>query len=150
MAPKLFLQTVLTAILFVSACTKETKPTEPPAQTYPIEGLWLGTYSVDGMPAQGQLFYSFAIYPDGTLLTKSKGGDGKFYYSSGTWTLSGGKVFNGTITTFETFNSALKVTQTVTATFSNSGKLTDGTWKDTNNPHGPGLAGKFSTFQRIN
>lgn len=150
MTGKLLFSTFLMSILLVTACTKETEPKAPPAPTYPIEGLWIGTYSVDAMPAQGQLFYSFAIYPDGTLLTKSKGGDGKFYYSSGTWTLSSGNVFNGTITTFDTYNSASRITQTVTANYSNTGKLTDGTWKDTFNPHGAGLTGKFSTFQRIN
>src|SRR5688572_16522602 len=50
---------------------------------YPIEGLWIGTYSVDGLAGQGDLFYSMTIYSDGRILTKSKGGDGKDHFSSG-------------------------------------------------------------------
>ncbi len=105
--------------------------------------------SVDGLPEQGELFYSFIIYPNGALLTKGKGGDGQDYYSTGSWTLTSNDVFSGTISTFFP-NTGLPVTQSIIATYSNDGKLTNGIWHDTDNPYGSPLSGKFSTMQRVN
>jgi hypothetical protein len=135
------------SLLFqISSCKKADAQ---PTTIYPIEGLWIGTYASPAVPSQGSLFYSFVIYPDGTLLTKGKGGDGKYYYSSGTWTLSSNNIFSGTIVSFVT-PGPHPVTQCITATYSNTGTLTNGTWKDTNNPNGTGLSGTFSTMQRVN
>jgi hypothetical protein len=142
------LATLVVLTFQISGCKKDCPA--PTTTTYPIQGLWIGTFSVDAIPGQGSLFYSFVVYPDGTLLTKGKGGDGKFYYSSGTWTLSSSNVFSGTITSFVTPNSGSPVTQSITATYANSGTLVDGVWNDTNNPNGTPLKGKFSTMQRIN
>ncbi len=55
---------------------------------------------------------------------------------------------SGTISTFYP-NSGLPVTQSITATYSNTGKLTNGIWNDTDNPFGSLLSGKFSTMQRV-
>ncbi len=146
---KFLLTTVLASLLFISSCKKDT-PMDPPAQTYPIEGLWIGTYSVDQIPEQGGLFYSFIIYPGGVLLTKGKGGDGNDHYSTGTWTLTSSNIFSGTITTFPSDAAGLTVTQNITATYSNTGELTNGIWHDADNPYGSPLSGKFSTMQRVN
>lgn len=50
------------ALFQMSSCKKADAQT---TTTYPIEGLWIGTYSVDQIEYQGQgnLFYSFIIYP---------------------------------------------------------------------------------------
>jgi len=128
----------------VLSCEKESSS----PSTYPIEGLWTGTYSVNTMPLQGSLTYTIAVKPGGEILTEGKGGDGKSHYASGTWALSGNN-FTATIITFP-FSNIIPVTQSITATYSNTGTLTDGTWTDTNNPNGAGLSGKFSTLQRIN
>ena len=95
--------------------------------------------------------YCFIVYPDGTLLTKGKGGDGNFYYSTGTWTLSNDSLFEGTIVSFVT-PGPNPVTQSISATFSNEGNgtLTNGTWFDVDNPNGAPLSGAFSTMQKIN
>ena len=61
-----------------------------------ITGLWVGTYTVGAgqpVPAGTQFYFSFSVYPDGTMSYKSKG----FYNGSsdyipfayGTWQLSG-------------------------------------------------------------
>ena len=139
----------LTLALFqMSSCKKADAETP---KTYPIEGLWIGTYSADQIEYQGQgdLFYSFIIYPNGILLTKGKGGDGKDHYSTGTWTLTSSNIFSGTISTFFP-GSGLPIIQSITATYSNSGTLTNGIWNDTVNPYGSPLSGKFSTMQRVN
>ena len=143
MQPKFWIYVIFFAVISTLSCTKES------IQTYPVEGLWLGTYTVDGLPGNGENFYSMAIYPDGKLLTKSKSADGKDYYSSGSWTLSAGNIFKGTITTFHPISGANAVTQEITATFSNAGQLINGLWHDTVNPFSK-LQGKFSTFQRVN
>jgi hypothetical protein len=115
--------------------------------TYPIEGLWIGTYTVDQNSEQQPLFYSFSIKPDGTVLAESKGSDGISYYSSGIWTLTGNK-FDCTITTINL--NPKPITQSASLTYDNSGKLTNGTWKDIDNPYNSGYTGKFSVINRVN
>ena len=149
---RFLLLTVLASTLFLSSCTKEADSlpsATAEAPTYPVEGLWLGTYTANGQP--GSMFYSFVIYPDGTMSTKGTGSDGKTYYSAGTWAWqsSGSNVFVGTITTIN--SGGLPITQRITTTWSKTGVMTDGVWMDTINPYlNPGLSGKFSTMQRVN
>ena len=136
--------TLLIACLMLSfASCKKDKPIK-----YPIEGLWIGTYTVDRYPDQKPLFYSFSVKPGGTILTESKGSDGISYYSEGTWALTGNKFsFNITTITFK----PLPIKQSGMLTFEDSGKMTDGTWQDTDNPYiKPGNSGKFSTMNRVN
>jgi hypothetical protein len=90
--------------------------------------LWIGTYTVDQVPAQGALYYSFIFKPDNTLITEGSGGDGNLYYSRGTWTLSG-SVINCTLTTLNF--PIVTVGQTAKFTFNaKSDSLSAGTWKD--------------------
>ena len=150
---RFLLLAVLASTLLFSSCTKEADslPAATAETTYPVEGLWLGTYSVNGRPNVTGLSYSFVIYPDGTMTTRSTGDDGKTYYSAGTWVWqsSGSNIFVGTITTINP--PGLPVTQRITATWSKTGIMTDGVWMDTINPYAnPGLSGKFSTMQRVN
>ena len=51
-------------------------------KTYPIEGLWIGTYTINEIPQQGALYYSFVVKPEGVLLTEGLGGDGRTYYAT--------------------------------------------------------------------
>jgi len=140
--------TLLAFGILITSCKKDSTNTTP-APIYPIQGLWIGTYQTDQVTHQ-PLFYSLINYPDGTVLTRSKGGDGKYYYSTGTWALSSNNIFSATITTFVTPNAGQPTTQSITATYSNTGTLTSGTWNDTINPNGAALSGKFSTMQRVN
>lgn len=133
------------SLLFLS-CEKNNDAVTP---TYSIQGLYIGTYTVNQQPTQPPLAYSFIIYPDGTLSTKGKGANGKDAYSTGTWTLNANSVFTGTITQYLT-TTATPITQSVTGTFSTSGEITNGTWTDVTNPYGPLLSGKFSTMLRVN
>ena len=147
---KFLLATVLACTMFLSSCTKQAGPVTA-VTTYPVEGVWLGTFSVNGSTDQKSYFYSFVIYPDGTMSTKSTGADGKAYYSAGTWAwqLSSNNIFVGTVTTMN--SGGLPITQRITATWSKTGVMTDGTYVDTINPYAnPGFTGKFSTMQRVN
>lgn len=126
-------------LTFIAACDKDESC---PVPTYQIAGLWTGTYTVDQLPSQGNLYYSLIVKPDGTLLTESKGGDGKTYYASGTWTLNGA-VFSYTIMAFH-----VDIQQGGTLTYSSEGKLSSGTWKNINNS--PTQSGTFPTMNRVN
>ena len=124
----------LATALFISSCQKDSStPTPTPTvTTYPVEGLWTGTYTIDNNPSEsGVYFYSYAVYTDGSILVKGTGADGETYYSSGQWSLSNSNVFSATYTTIN-FGGP-QVTQSLTINFSNTGKMTDGTWKDTAN-----------------
>jgi hypothetical protein len=140
---KFFLPTLFAILLFASSCQKQDSSA---SATYQVAGLWIGTYTVNNdKTAPGVYFYSYAVYPDGSILTKGLGADGNYHYSSGNWQLSSTNVFTATITTL-IFNGP-PVTQTLTAIYSDKGKMTDGVWKDTKN----GVqTGNFSTMQRVN
>lgn len=140
---KFFLPALFAILLFASSCQKQDSSASP---KYQVAGLWIGTYTVNNdKTAPGVYFYSYAVYPDGSILTKGLGADGNYYYSTGNWKLSSTNVFTATITTL-IFNGPA-VTQTLTANYSDKGKMTDGVWADTKN----GVqTGNFSTMQRVN
>ena len=130
MKSKLFFL-MLVFSLALSSCEKESDP-----PNYQIAGLWIGTYTVLSQPP---LFFSFTIYPDGSLSYKSKGINGETFYANGTWTLTGNNFSYSVITVAPVAN------QTGTATYSNSGTLTNGT----NTEVGSGLSGTL-TMNRVN
>ena len=127
---KIIFACFLTSLFAFSSCSKDsTKPTTPATPTYPVEGLWIGTFTVNNNPSQsGTYFYSYAVYTDGSIIVKSIPADGNTYYSAGKWALSNTNVFSATFTSMN-FNGP-QVTQTITANFSNIGEMTDGTWTD--------------------
>ena len=144
---KLFF-TTLPAVLFGAfvmlsqvSCEKDDDQ-DPNPQSYPIEGLWIGTYTVNGQPGLGNQYYSFVIKPDGTLIQ-----DGKTQNQQaiciGTWNLNG-TVFSANFTSIWGV-SGVGVVQNVTANWDNTGKLTNGVWS---NPP-PGGSGTF-TMNRVN
>jgi len=132
----------------LTSCKKAIGQTNhdcPPA-IYPVEGLYIGTYSVSSKPELGNLYYSFVIFPDGSLLTTGVTEFGDTTYQKGSWTLSSDSTFTGNIATFTTPS----VIQNITGKFSKDGKISDATWHDTYNPYGSGLSGDFSVMQRVN
>lgn len=142
---KFTLAAFLTIAFAVSSCQKDSTSSTTAPTTYPVEGLWTGTFTVDNTPSQpGTYFESYAVYPDGSILVKTLAADGNIYYSTGNWTLSNTNEFSATFISMN-FNGA-QVTQTLTANFSNTGKMTNGVWTDTVNGS---QTGKFSVT-RIN
>jgi hypothetical protein len=135
-----------TSLLFqLTSCKKAVAQTnyDCPAPTYPVAGLYTGTYSVDSKPDQGSLYYSFVVFPNGDLLTKGVTEFGDTTYQKGSWELSSDSTFTGTIATF----TAPSVIQVITGKFSNNGKINNATWHDIS---GAALSGEFSVMQRVN
>ncbi len=143
MKTKLIVLFSLATCLAVASCQKDSTTPTPP--TYPVDGLWIGTFTVDNNPSQaGSYYFSYAVYPDGSILVKTRAADGNNYYSIGKWVLSNSTEFSATLTTTN-FNGS-QVTQSITAIFSNSGKMTNGIWVDVANAS---QTGKFSV-DRVN
>lgn len=117
-----------------------------PTPTYPVAGLYIGTYSVDSKPQNGDVYYSFVVFPDGTILTKGLTELGDTAYQRGSWELSSDSTFSATISTF----TIPSVVQDITGKFSNDGKISNAKWHDTYNSYGEGLSGEFSVMQRVN
>jgi hypothetical protein len=134
-------------LLQLTSCKKAVGQTTPdcPTPIYPVEGLYVGTYSVNSLPGQGNLYYTFVVFPNGDLLTKNVVANGDTVYQKGSWTMSNDS-FNATIATFSTPS----VIQNIKGKFSDDGKISDATWKDIYNPYGSGLSGNFSVMQRVN
>src|SRR6058998_3978826 len=106
---------ILVTLVSLQSCQKDH--IYPPKKN-PIVGLWVGTYKVleggKGDVGTDNLYYSFDIRNDSTILTQGLGADGNTYYSVGTWSLHG-KTFTATITT--TNLSQQGVVQSVTADY---------------------------------
>jgi len=132
------------AIFQLSGCKKDETPSTTTPTTYPIEGLWIGTYSFDGQSSLGQQYFSFTIKPDGTMITDTKLSNQQ-YLALGTWSLNG-----STLTCAFTYiygpAPGAGSSQTTTAKWDNTGKLT-GTWKNVSPANG--ATGTF-TLTRVN
>jgi hypothetical protein len=109
----------------ISSCKKSTAQN---SATYPIQGLWIGTYTVDGQPGLGEQYFSFIIKPDGTMINDTKFSNQQ-HLAPGTWTLSG-STLSCTFTSVYGIPQNIGITETSTATWDNKGKLTTGIWKN--------------------
>ncbi len=121
--------------VWFNECTKNS--------TYPIQGLWIGTYTSDQQPGAGSQYYSYIIKPDGTMIYDAKASTNQ-YIAIGTWNLVG-TTFTTTYTNIWSTLGPTGVTQSATATFDNTGKLKNGTWQNA----GGGATGTF-TLTRVN
>lgn len=137
---------VVTLLFQLTSCKKAVGQTnnDSPATTYPVAGLYTGTYSVNSKPDQGNLYYSFVVFPNGDLLTKDVTEYGDTVYQKESWTLSSDSTFTATIATF----SIPSVIQNITGRFSNDGKISNAIWQDTYNPYGIGLSGKIFCYAK--
>lgn len=69
------------SLFFITSCKKDSPVA---AAIYPIQGLWIGNYT----NISGTFFFSFSIYPDGSLSYKSKGTNNATFFADGSWTLT--------------------------------------------------------------
>ena len=84
----------------------------------------MGTYT----NTSGTFFFSFSIYPDGTLSYKSKATNNATYFADGSWTLTDSAF---TFNVFTVNASVTQFTQTGIGIYSKSkGTLTNGTGSD--------------------
>ena len=94
-------------------------------QLYPIEGLWVGTYTA-AVNGGNPYFFSFTAFPDGSLNYKSKGVGNTTFYAYGTWSLVGNSF------AFSVVETSSGHTQQGSATYNSSdGTLTSGIITDT-------------------
>ena len=128
-------------LLFQMTSCKKSNAQTP--QTYSIQGLWIGTYTVDGQPGLGQQYFSFIIKPDGTIINDTKGANQQ-YLSLGTWSLTGDTLSSSFTCVYGPNN--IGVTETSKAYFDKTGKLTSGVWKNIPPLNGSGTF----TLSRIN
>jgi len=92
-----------------------------------INGLWIGTYTVDGNAGYGQQYFSLIIKPDGTMINDTKWG-GQQNIGIGTWTLVGDSL-TCTMTGLYGQSSNIGVQEKQTAIFNKTtGQLSGGVW----------------------
>lgn len=115
-------------VLSYISCSKDNDDPQTTAK-YPIEGLWIGTYTVNGNTPAGQQYFSLVIKPDGKMIsdTKSSGNQNQ-NLCLGTWTLSGTS-FTSTYTSVYGEAQNLGINQKCTGVWDSIGKLT-GTWQN--------------------
>jgi hypothetical protein len=111
-----FLTLSLFAVLlaFFSCSKSNSTPANP------IVGLWIGTVTYSVAPSAGNLYYSFDLRADSSILFQGLGADGNTYYASGNWSLSGTS-FTATITGTNLSNAGVVIN--VTATYNKTGTL---------------------------
>jgi hypothetical protein len=126
-----FVLATLTVLTFqICGCKKDCPA---PTATYPIQGLWEGTYTVGAgnpVPAGTSFYLSLSISPGGKVSYKGKGyynGSSDYItFADGTWTLNG-TAFAFNVTTINYALGNPQQTQTGTATYNSSdGTLTSG------------------------
>ena len=127
MSLKLVTVLLLSALSQVSTCKKDSVE-----KTYPIEGLWIGTFNYDRATSSNReaQYFSFIIKPGGSLLVESHDG-GADYFAKGNWTLNGTTVQFNYVYTNSVFSVPLS--QTASATFKKTGKLESGKWNNDSN-----------------
>ena len=130
----LILAFVFTSVSLVnSSCSKTNTVTDtvtkividtlkPPTT---IVGIWVGTYQVTGSPTT--YYYSFDLRPDGTLLHKGTGADGKTYYGQGSYTVNG-TTFNYSDTTLNL--SQIGAVELGTGTYTAATGTITGSWQN--------------------
>ncbi|MCD2423782.1 hypothetical protein LQ567_13485 [Niabella pedocola] len=125
----LILITGLTAV----SCRKETVYIKdrvvvlPPAHT--VDGIWMGSYTVDVLPQLGQQYYSLILKPDGTAINETKW-TGQTHINSGTWQMKGDTLICNTICIYG-YEANIGVKEVHTAIFNKrNGTLTKGEWRN--------------------
>jgi hypothetical protein len=110
------------------SCSKETTQTNT-TPTYPIQGLWVGSYTVDGQPGLGTQYYSFVIKPDGTMIGDSKSfSPVQQHLTTGTWSLAD-TTLTCSFTCVYGLSANIGAVQSCTSKWDKTGKLT-GTWRN--------------------
>jgi hypothetical protein len=118
---------------------------ECPTPTYPVTGLWEGTYTTNQV-SHPPAYASMMIFPDGTMMKRNKvvGTANEYALTRGRWTLTG-NTFQYRDTTI--LYSGGTVIETGTLTFKNDGTFSNGTWQ---NISGQTYTGSFQNMKRIN
>lgn len=120
----LFVLFIMVSVCSIS-CDKDC-----PTPTYPVEGLWIGTFSYTPGTNTNQTpqYFSFIIKPNGSLIVESQDA-GINFSADGNWSMKGDTL--NCSYTYPTSVPGTVLHQSATAIFVNSGKLKDGIWYNT-------------------
>ena len=126
-----FLLAFISLVVVLPGCEKDSDDDDPTPAS--IEGLWIGTYSVNGHPNVAPEYYSLIIKPDGTVVNETRGLNQQ-HFSVGNWALTGNS-FTCTTTCVYGASVNIDAVQTHTATFDKTnGTITNGIWTDVVSP----------------
>ena len=132
-----FTAILIGAIVLFQLSSCEKNDVTPLPTTHTIEGLWIGSYTVNGQPNLGNQYFSFSIKPDGTVVNDTKG-ENMQHLNIGNWTLTGDSL-SCTTTCVYGLSSNLGVVEKHTAKFDKiKGTLTNGIWKNVPPMNGSG------------
>jgi hypothetical protein len=95
---------------------------------YPIEGLWIGTYTINSEPSLGKQYFSFIIKPNGVLICETSY-IGKQHLSPGTWSLNG-NTLSCSFTCVYGLPQHIGITEVSTAQWDSKLNKLEGTWKN--------------------
>ena len=122
-----FLLAAVTMMVFFSSCKKDE--VDPPV--YPVEGLWVGKYGAGtSTPTAG---FSMVVESGGKVTVADCDNITNSAKATGTWALAG-NVFTATYT----YTTPGGNTFSIKADWSNSGKMTNGTYGPGSSPTGGG------------
>jgi hypothetical protein len=93
-----------------------------------IEGLWVGTYTINNEPSLGAQYFSFIIKPNGSLVNETKY-TGKQHLSPGTWTLTG-DTLSCSFTCVYGYPQHIGITEISTAKWDNTKNTLTGKWQN--------------------
>ena len=117
----------LAIILFqFTSCEKAEAQTQQQV-IFPIEGLWIGKYTITSEPSLGQQFFSIAIKPDGTAVVETKYGNTQ-HLSVGNW-IKSGTTFTCNFTCVYGLPQHIGIVEKFVGTWDNTGTL-NGTWEN--------------------
>jgi len=132
------------ALLLVQLASCKKSNANCPTPTYPVSGIWQGTYQTDQV-SHPATYASLMIYPDGTIFKRNQVvGTSEFTVSRGRWTMTGNTLqYRDTTILY----SGGTVVETGSLTYSNNGTMSAGTWQ---NVGGQTYTGSFQNMKRIN
>lgn len=134
--------TIILLSLGFTAIPDRHKPTNNKVTQSDLVGIWVGTYTARQVPEQGELYYSFIIKPDNTLITESKGNDNRTYLHLGEWEIK------DSFFTYKLQGVMNDVIQHGRLKINDCNNMSAGTWRDINNR--PNLNGTFPAMRKIN
>lgn len=104
------------------------------SKSLPIEGLWIGHYTVKGEPRFGNQYFEIAINPNGTAIVQTEW-EGHKHLSTGSWSIEK-KRFKTTFTCVYGLPQHIGIVETFTGKRKNG--MLIGTWENEPPKNGSG------------
>lgn len=126
-----FVFAMSTLLFQLTSCEKaDAQNNNCPPVTHTIEGLWVGTYTIDTEPGLGSQYWNLVIKPDGTMVNETRY-TGTQHFNVGTWQMSGDTLICD-FTGVYGLPQHIGISERATAIFdADAGTLTFGRWENT-------------------